>query len=102
MKINSASFERKVELLIVDPPNNTCRQAGKSDSEYYVFKKQSMADILDLSEAVLKPVAYRSVFCSALHCVKWAHTLEWQTKFLAALNKDGDHDEEREIVGYEM
>lgn len=44
--------------MIVDPPYHIRLQQGRPDSEHDLFKKQFIADMLDLSEVVLKPVVH--------------------------------------------
>lgn len=95
LEVHEVSFEGKVELLIVDPINNILCQAGRSDSKYEVFKKQDIADIVDLSEVSLTLGQYDSVFCSTLQLAELTHDLKRWTETEAVPREDRYHKEKK-------
>lgn len=57
------SFEGNIELLIAGRPFNMRQKAGNPGSEHDIYKKQDLADLLDISDVVLNLV--RMDTCSA-------------------------------------
>jgi DNA modification methylase len=66
----------KVALVLTDPPYNTRREAGASNSEYDKLSLSSMKEAADVIEKLLRPHGHAFIFCSFQQAMEWRSVLE--------------------------
>jgi DNA modification methylase len=66
----------KVALVLTDPPYNTRREAGASNSDYDKLSLSSMKEAADVIEKLLRPHGHAFIFCSFKQAMEWRSALE--------------------------
>lgn len=65
----------QADLLATDPRYNIRRESGQPGSEYDIFTKQHLAEMLYLREDMLKPGGHAHVICSSIQLSLWTDAL---------------------------
>ena len=68
----------KVSLVLTDPPYNTRREAGATNSEHDKFSSTDMQKAADLIANLLRPYGHAFIFCS------YQQSFEWRKALLSA------------------
>ena len=68
----------KVSLVLTDPPYNTRREAGATNSEHNKFSSTDMKKAADLIANLLRPYGHAFIFCS------YQQSFEWRKALLSA------------------
>ena len=66
----------KVSLVLTDPPYNTRREAGASNSEYDKISSSAIKQTADFIEQLLAPHGHAFIFCSYQQSAEWREALE--------------------------
>ena len=66
----------KVALVLTDPPYNTRREAGASNSDYDKLSLSTMKEAADVIEKLLRPHGHAFIFCSFKQAMEWRSVLE--------------------------
>jgi DNA methylase len=70
------SLVGKVSLVLTDPPYNTRREAGASNSEYDKMSSSAIKQTADFIEQILTPHGHAFIFCSYQQSAEWREALE--------------------------
>lgn len=66
----------KVALVLTDPPYNTRRGSGATNSDYDKLSLSTMRDAADVVEKLLRPHGHAFIFCSFQQAMEWHTVLE--------------------------
>jgi DNA modification methylase len=70
------SLHGTVSLILTDPPYNTRRESGASNSNHDKFSSTDMKQVADLIEKLLRPHGHAFIFCSFQQSMEWRVALE--------------------------
>jgi predicted RNA methylase len=70
------SMFEKVALVLTDPPYNTRREAGASNSDYDKLSLSSIKEAADVIKKLLRPHGHAFIFCSFKQVTEWRSVLE--------------------------
>jgi DNA modification methylase len=69
------SLHGRVDLILTDPPYNTRRTAGTSNSDHDYLSISEMKEVGDLIAALLRPKGQAYIFCSFMQGPDWMSAL---------------------------
>jgi len=68
-------FNQNTQLLLLDPPYNVRRNAGRDDSDYDVFTDKDMDEAITTIDSLLRPGGHAIIFCSIQQFPIWESKL---------------------------
>lgn len=79
----------KIDLVLIHPLYNVCRELRRKASNYEVFGKDDIADMLDMCGDFLKLGGHAHMFCSSTQLLSWVKAVSAAIESAKFQNSEG-------------